>query len=136
MSNLFKQFQASLGKTEAVKSNHFFTENNVNGFITKAQFLNYIGIMTETEFKHLEKSLEYISMGFPINNILVVKIEPETGFETFWCKFRLPRAEVRLRMVHHEGILRFFESYQKGTAKFEISLRELIQEADFELKQA
>lgn len=135
MNNLFNRFNAKKEVSSAAKADLFFTENNVNGYMSKESFTNYLSGLQENDFMKFERFLDFTSKMFPINNIPISRVDKYDNEEVIWLKFKLPNAEHRIRILYDENILRFIKDYQEGKFRNRFTLEELILEAGAELTE-
>ena len=135
MSNLFTRFKGKKEAAGAAKANLFFTDNNVNGYMSKAEFGTYLSGLQEIDFNRFQRMLELTSKKFPINNVPVIRTDNGDHEEVVWLKFKLPNSEQRLRIVCDENILRFIQDYQEGNFRNAFSFEELIVEAGLNLTE-
>ena len=136
MSSLFERFKGNKEAAGAAKANLFFTENNVNGYMSKDDFKDYLSGLVVRDFVKFERLFELTNKKFPINNVPVIITDKDDFENVVWLKFKLPNSEQRLRIVCDEKILRFIKDYQEGKFRNGFSLEELIIEAGYELADA
>ncbi|RZK27256.1 MAG: hypothetical protein EOO43_00095 [Flavobacterium sp.] len=127
--SLFRKFKKSTGVAHVEPVNHFFTEHNHNGFISKPELLDYTNEMTETEFNHTEEMFEFSSQKFKISNKIASKTDPKTQSEIIWVTFELANGTRKLRIPYHPGILRFLKEYQITGISFNADFELLLAEA-------
>jgi|GEM_PF-4863126 len=133
MANLFQRFKGNKEAAGAAKANLFFTDNNVNGYMSKAEFETYLSGLQEIDFNRFQRLLELTSKKFPINNVPVIRTDSVDHEEVVWLKFKLPNSEQRLRIVCDENILRFIQDYQEGNFRNAFSFEDLMVEAGVNL---
>lgn len=133
MTNLYTRFNANKESAGAAKVNLFFKENNHNGYMTKPEFTEYLNGLQERDFVRFERFLEYTFKRFPINNVPVIKQDPQDSEDVVWLKFKLPNSEQRLRIICDGNILRFVQDYQEGKFLNGFLFEDLIKEAGVEL---
>ncbi|MBB6236916.1 hypothetical protein HDC90_001533 [Pedobacter sp. AK013] len=131
MKNFLKALQAKnaekKGTVNEVNETLFFTENNVNGFFSKEDFANYFNASSDSERDHLDKSLDAISEGAKLNEILKSSFDKNDGHEIMWLKAKFPNADLPpMRILFDDRMLRFFKTYQKSELRFNLSLEKLL----------
>jgi hypothetical protein len=136
MSNLFARFKGNKEAAGAAKANLFFTDNNVNGYMSKEEFKDYLSGLEVRDFAKFERMFELTNKRFPINNVPIIITDKDDFENVVWLKFKLPNSEQRLRVVCNDNILRFIRDYQEGKFRNGFSLEELILEAGCELAEA
>jgi hypothetical protein len=136
MKNYLKAFRAKTEKKADFRSVKFFTEDNINGAISKLGFQEYIISSSDSELDHLDTILEATSQGANINSVLKPTFDKIDGHQIVWFNLRMPKSELpALRIQYDEGIMRFFQSYQRGSLRFNFKLRDLMAESGLEVEE-
>ena len=133
MSNLFVRLHPNQEATEVANANVFFKENNIDGYKTKEDFKDFVNRLQANDLEKFELLFNYMGKNFPINQVVRMKYDHQTGEMVTWLKFQLPNALQNIRIVCDEDILRLIQDYQLGDFQNGYSLEELLIEAGFDL---
>ncbi len=128
MKNYLKALQAKNAEMSTiVNESAFFTDNNVNGFFSKEEFVSYFNASSDSERDHLDTILDAISDGAKLNGILKSSFDKTDGHEIMWANAKFINADLPpMRILFDERMLRFFKTYQKGDLRFNVSLEKLL----------
>ncbi len=128
MKNYLKALQAKNAEmSTTVNETVFFTDNNVNGFFSKEEFVTYFNASSDSERDHLDTLLDAISEGANLNGVLKKSFDKNDGHEIMWFNAKFPNADLPpMRILFDDRMLRFFKTYQKSELRFNLSLEKLL----------
>jgi hypothetical protein len=129
MLKKYKQLLTSNQVAGEVKHDQFYTDENVNGYMSKKEMLAYSRALTTGQQDQQDLFFEYTAEGFSISSLPIASEDKETGETVIWTSFKLPKAPQNFRMIYHPGILRFIKEYQQGKIKPSFTYDQLIEEA-------
>lgn len=127
-----KRYKALLSTSKPVgevKKDQFFTDDNVNGYMSKVELLTYSKSLTSAQQDQLDLFFEYTNERFPITSLPIDSEDKETGEMVIWVNFKLPNSPQKFRMIYHPGLLQFIKDCQKGKITPCFTFDELIVEA-------
>lgn len=127
-----KRYKALLSNSKPageVKKDQFFTDENVNGYFAKTEFLTYSRSLSEGLQDQLNLFFEYTCEGYSITSLPIESEDRETGDAVIWVTFKLPNTPQKFRMIYHPGLLKFIKEFQQGKIKPSFTFDQLIEEA-------
>lgn len=127
--SLLKRFKKATGAFNVNDVNYFFTEHNVNGFMSKPDLCQFAMGLTDTQFVHFEELLTYLNIRCKITNRLEGKLDFKTQEHFIWVHVELKNGKRRLPIPYDEGIMKFLIQYQQEGIPFEFDFETLLAEA-------
>ena len=129
MEKKYKKLLTSNQVAGEVKHDQFFTDENVNGYMSKKDMLSYSRALSQSQQDQLDLFFEYTAAGFSIISLPIESEDKESGEIVIWTKFQLPNSPQNFRMIYHPGLLRFIKECQQGKIKPSFTFDQLIEEA-------
>lgn len=127
--NYFKKKSTQSGN-QSLSANLFFKDNNVNGILSKEEFVNYINSFDQKDALHLDRALNAASEGAYLNSQLKPSFDKLSGESILWLRFEHAKQQFPvLRIPYHEEMHRFFRDYQLGKITPSFDLDELMAES-------
>jgi hypothetical protein len=129
MSNNYKKLLTSNQVAGEIKKDQFFTDENVNGYMTKSELLTYSRGLTDLQRDQFNLFFEYTVELFSITSLPVESEDKETGESLLWVTFKLPGTPQNFRMIYHPGLLRYIKDCQRRKINPAFTFDQLIEEA-------
>jgi len=115
----------AISSDEKYAPDQFFLDSNELGYFTKADFLEYTNSLSCKQTAKLERLFELTSKSVKLNHLSNVNtFQSATG--KIRCKFKLPNAIVKMKLVYHPDIYHFLISYQENLNQKKWLLEDLI----------
>lgn len=122
--------KATTSGNQPLSARMFLKENNVNGFLSKQESVNYINSLDQKDALHLDRALNAASEGAYLNSQLKSSFDKLSGEPILWLRFEHAKQQFPvLRIPYHEEMHRFFREYQLGKITPSFDLDELMAES-------
>ncbi len=129
MGIIEKLDKSAKSKIADLTTGQFFTDTNVNGYISKEEFLFHLSNLDTREAEELEQFFNYVREGKRLDTLPVPR-KDRGGNAYVWANFQLRKGSPGVKVLIFGEILNFIKDYQDGLFTVGFTLVDLFEEAE------